>query len=335
MSRLNKVAQCAKTDTNVLITGPTGTGKELFANVIHKNSRQKENHFVVVDCASLPEQLVETVLFGHVKGAYTSADSNQDGLIKKADGGTLFLDEIGELPLSIQKKFLRVLQERKFKPVGATKEVKSNFRPVSATNRNLEEMAEKNQFRKDLFFRLKTIHIDLPSLKECKEDIKDLTLHYIYILCKRYGFETKGFVPDFLKNLEHYDWPGNTRELISSLERAILAEAESPILYPNYLPTQIRMQTFQSSIHKKQNELHSQNVSQSSSQCRSLELPDSLLDPIKSLKTVKDFAISETEKIYLEKLFQLSNGNLDLASTMSCLSKGRIYSLLKKHGMSR
>ena len=133
------------------------------------------------------------MLFGHVKGAYTGADSNQDGLIKKADGGTLFLDEIGELPLSIQKKFLRVLQERKFKPVGATKEIKSNFRLVSATNRNLEEMVEKNQFRRDLFFRLRTIHIDLPSLKECKEDIKDLTLHYIYTLCKHHGFETKGF----------------------------------------------------------------------------------------------------------------------------------------------
>ena len=231
MSCLNKVARCAKKDTNILIAGPTGSGKELFANVIHANSKQKENRFVVVDCASLPEQLVEAVLFGHVKGAYTSADSTKEGLIIKADGGTLFLDEIGELPLSIQKKFLRVLQERKFIPVGGTTEIESNFRLISATNRNLEEMVNQNQFRKDLFFRLKTIQIALPSLKECKEDIKDLTLHYIYTLCKRHGFGNKGFVPEFLNNLECYDWPGNTRELISSLERAILADPESSILY--------------------------------------------------------------------------------------------------------
>ena len=259
MSRLNIVAQYAGSDTNILITGPTGSGKELFANVIHTNSRQKEDRFVVVDCASLPEHLVESVLFGHVKGAYTGADSAQEGLIKKADHSTLFLDEIGELPLSIQKKFLRVLQERKFIPVGGTKEIESDFRLISATNRNLEEMVEKKQFRKDLLFRLKTIHIELPALKECKEDIKDLTLHYIYTLCKHYGFENKGFAPDFLKNLEFYDWPGNTRELISALETAILADPGAPILYPNYLPTQIRMQYLQPSIDKKQNGLHLQN----------------------------------------------------------------------------
>lgn len=335
ISRLNMVSQCAKSGTNVLVTGPTGTGKELFAKVIHTNSRQKENRFVVVDCASLPEQLVETVLFGHIKGAYTSADSNQEGLIKKADGGTLFLDEIGELPLSIQKKFLRVLQERKFKPVGGTKEIWSDFRLVSATNRNLEEMVKKNQFRRDLFFRLKTIHIDLPPLNECKEDIKDLTLHYIFKLCKHHGFDNKGFVPDFLKIIEHYDWPGNTRELISSLERAILADPSSPILYPNFLPTQIRMQTLKSSIDKKQKGLHLQNDTHKPNRWKSIDLPDNLLEPIKSLKLVKEFAISETEKIYLKKLLQLTKGDLDKASTLSCLSKGRIYALLKKYGMSR
>ncbi|MCK5685783.1 sigma 54-interacting transcriptional regulator, partial [bacterium] len=329
MSRLNMVKQYAKSDTNILVTGLTGTGKELFANVIHSNSNRKENRFVVVDCASLPEQLVETVLFGHVKGAYTSADSNQEGLIKKADGGTLFLDEIGELPLSIQKKFLRVLQERKFKPVGSTKEIASDFRLISATNRNLEKMVKENHFRRDLFFRLKTINIDLPPLNECKEDIKDLTLHYIFKLCKRHGFENKGFVPEFLKTLEDYDWPGNTRELISSLERAILADPISPILYPNFLPTQIRMQTLKSFIDKRQNERRK------SLKWKSIDLPNDLFKPIKSLKHVKEFAICKTEKIYLKRLLQLTNGDLDKASTLSCLSKSRIYSLLNKYGISR
>ncbi|CCK82274.1 sigma-54-dependent transcriptional regulator [Desulfobacula toluolica] len=335
LSRLNMVAQCAKSDANVLITGQTGTGKELFAKVVHMNSRQEKNNFVVVDCASLPEQLVESVLFGHVKGAYTGADSNQDGLVKKADGGTLFLDEIGELPLSIQKKFLRILQERRFKPVGGTNEVVSHFRLVSATNRNLEEMVKENQFRNDLLFRLRTIHIDLPPLKECKEDIKDLTLHYIYTLCNHHGFENKGFVSEFLKALESYDWPGNIRELISSLEKAILADPASPILYPNCLPNPIRIHYIQSSMNKTRAGCDFKRVSQTSDKFQSIDLPDNLLDPIKPLKQVKDVAISIIEKIYLEKLMQSSNGDLDKAGTLSCISKSRIYSLLKKYNISR
>ncbi|MCK5687590.1 sigma-54-dependent Fis family transcriptional regulator, partial [bacterium] len=147
--------------------------------------------------------------------------------------------------------------------------------------------------------------------------------------------ENKGFVPDFLKNLEYYDWPGNTRELISSLERAVLADPESPTLYPNNLPTQIRMQHLQTSIDKNQNGPHFQDVIQKSNTCKSIDLPDNLFEPIKSLKQIKDFTISETEKIYLKKLLQLTHGDLDQASILSCLSKGRIYSLLKKHDMSR
>jgi len=335
MSSLNMVAQCVKSDANVLITGLTGTGKELFAKAIHINSRRKDNRFVVVDCASLPEQLVEAVLFGHVKGAFTGADSNQEGLVKKADGGTLFLDEIGELPLSLQKKFLRVLQERKFKPVGGTTEIESDFRLVSATNRNLEEMVKENQFRSDLLFRLRTIHIDLPPLKECKEDIKDLTLHYIYSLCSHYGFENKGFVPDFLKVLENYEWPGNTRELISSLEKARLADPQSPLLYPNYLPNQIRMQYLQAAIDMQQNESHHKNTLFKSKELKSIELPDDLLKPIKPLKQVKEYTAGETEKIYLKELMQSSKGDLDTASTLSCLSKSHLYSLLKKYDITK
>jgi DNA-binding NtrC family response regulator len=156
---LKQAQQCAQNDANVLITGPTGTGKELFANTIHKNSNRKKESYVVVDCAVLPEQIVESVLFGNVKGAFTGADSAKEGLVKKAHGGTLFLDEIGELSLSIQKKFLRILQERKFKPVGGTNEIESNFRLICATNRDLEQMVKEDEFRSDLLFRIKTFHI--------------------------------------------------------------------------------------------------------------------------------------------------------------------------------
>ena len=142
----------ANSDANVLITGETGTGKELFAKVVHANSPRAKNNFVVVDCTALPETLVESVLFGHARGAFTGAETSEEGLVKQADGGTLFLDEIGELPLLIQKRFLRVIQEHRFRPVGGRKEVESDFRLVAATNRNLEDLVREGRFREDLLF---------------------------------------------------------------------------------------------------------------------------------------------------------------------------------------
>ncbi|NWH05197.1 sigma-54-dependent transcriptional regulator [Desulfobacter latus] len=328
---LNLAAQCAKTDTNVLITGPTGTGKELFANTIHKNSNRKNAGLIVVDCAALPEQLVESVLFGNVKGAFTGADAARDGLIKKADGGTLFLDEIGELPLAIQKKFLRVLQERKFKQVGGTKVIASNFRLISATNRNLDDMAKQNTFRRDLLYRIKTFHIELPALQECREDIKPLTLHYIHKLCEHHGFETKGFKPDFLKMLESYNWPGNIRELITSLEKAILANADASILYPNYLPQHIRLHHIETSIQNKSenNKIHKKTGSEINP--LSLQLPDKLFNPVQSLKQVKKYTAVETEKLYLDHVMRLSKGDLEKTCELAGISKSRLYSLLKTH----
>ncbi|MFO7752446.1 MAG: sigma-54 dependent transcriptional regulator [Desulfobacteraceae bacterium] len=335
-SCLATAGQCAKSDVNVLISGSTGTGKELFANVIHENSLRSRNRFVVVDCASLPEQLVEAVLFGHVKGAFTGADAAREGLVKNADGGTLFLDEVGELPLSVQKKFLRVLQERRFKPVGSTKEIHSDFRLVSATNRDLPGMVKQDLFRKDLYFRLSTIHIDLPGLKECKSDIKDLTLHYIYRLCEHHDIENKGFVPEFLETLKMYDWPGNTRELINSLEKAVLAGYDSPTLYPNHLPARVRMPYLKSSMEKKQNRAENPDFTKKpANPSFSVNLPENYLNPIKPLNQVKNHIMNETEKLYLLKLLQSTDGNLDKAASFADLSKSHLYALLKKHEISR
>lgn len=334
-ARLNLAAQCAQSDANVLITGPTGTGKELFANTIHKNGLHREKGFIVVDCAALPEQLVESVLFGHVKGAYTGADSKREGLVKKADGGTLFLDEIGELPLSIQKKFLRVLQERRFKPVGGTAEIKSDFRLISATNRNLGEMVGEGTFRSDLLFRINTIHIDLPPLKECREDIKALALHYIHTLCEHHGLETKGFGPEFLGVLETYDWPGNTRELIACLEKAILANTASDMLYPNFLPPNIRLHSIRSSIREQGWGSLPGGPGAASGEPVSLVLPERLFNPVRPLKQVKNYTAAETEKIYLLKLMAVCRGDMDNASKLACVSKSRLYSLLKTHHIPR
>jgi two-component system NtrC family response regulator len=167
----DELARAAGSEVNVLFTGETGTGKEVFAQALHENSNRSGKRFVVVDCASLPESLIESALFGHVRGAFTGADREKEGLIKLADGGTLFLDEVGELPATMQKTFLRVLQERAFRPIGGAKEVRSNFRLVAATNRNLDEMVESGSFRRDLLFRLKGLEIHLPTLRDDKEDI--------------------------------------------------------------------------------------------------------------------------------------------------------------------
>jgi len=214
---LDLVAQAGTSDSSVLITGETGTGKELFARAVHENSNRSKRNFVVVDCAALPENLIEGMLFGHEKGAFTNADQAREGLILQANGGTLFLDEIGEMPLSLQKVFLRVLQEHRFRPLGSSRELESDFRLVAATNRNLDEMVETGRFRSDLLFRISTFVIELPSIKERPEDIKELTRYHTDRICEHYGTPSKAFSPDFLKMLAVYSWPGNVRELVNTL----------------------------------------------------------------------------------------------------------------------
>ncbi|MGB3224611.1 MAG: sigma-54 dependent transcriptional regulator, partial [Desulforhopalus sp.] len=184
---LDQVARASSSDASVLVTGATGTGKELFARAIHENSNRADKNFVVVDCAALPETLIESTLFGHVKGAFTNADSSQDGLVKHAHGGTLFLDEVGELPLNIQKTFLRLLQEHEYRPVGSTKQQYSDFRVVAATNRNLKADVKEEKFRNDLLFRLQAYTIELPELNSRLEDVRELVLHFVAKLCQRYG----------------------------------------------------------------------------------------------------------------------------------------------------
>jgi two-component system NtrC family response regulator len=188
---LDIMAQAASSDASVLITGETGTGKELFARAIHENSSRARHNFVVVDCTALPETLVESVLFGYEKGAFTVADRSRDGLVRQAHRGTLFLDEIGELPLSLQKTFLRVLQEHRFRPVGAESEVESDFRLVAATNLNLDKTVAAGRFRMDLLFRIRTFTIELPPMRARRKDIKELAIHFMTKYCDRYKIGTK------------------------------------------------------------------------------------------------------------------------------------------------
>lgn len=311
---INQAAQCAISDANVLVTGRTGTGKEVFAQAIHENSPRRKASFIVVDCAALPEHLVESVLFGHSKGAFTSADQSRTGLVKQADGGTLFLDEIGELPPAVQKSFLRVIQERKFRPVGADRELRSDFRLISATNRNLDQMANEGRFREDLLFRIKTVHIDLPDLNSRAKDINALILHYIHATCQRYGIDTKGFVPEFFEVLETYDWPGNVRELINVIENAIVDSGNDPVLYPANLPAHIR-----SSHIKRQ-------LQDTASYSGNGMLPP-FKEAIESAKTA-------AEESYLKRLMVQAAADIEDASRISRLSRSRLYALLKKYALT-
>ena len=238
---LDLVARAASNDANVLISGETGTGKELFSRAIHDNSSRAEKHFVVVDCATLPATLVESILFGYEKGTFTGADKARTGLIEQAHEGTLFLDEVGELTVSTQKAFLRVLQERQFRPLGSTREVTSHFRLIAATNRDLDAMIKNGEFREDLLFRLRTMKISLPPLREREGDITFLARYFMTQFCKQNGFESKEFSPDFFNMLTSYDWPGNVRELFNTIENAFNSARYEPTVFPIHLPIEIRV----------------------------------------------------------------------------------------------
>ncbi len=320
---LDLVVQAALSDVNVLITGDTGTGKELFASAIHENSGRSGKNFVIVDCAALPETLVESTLFGHVKGAFTGAYQDREGLIKQADGGTIFLDEIGELPTSVQKTFLRVLQERRFRPVGSKKEINSDFRLIAATNRDLNELIKDGKFRRDLLFRIKSLIIELPPLKERVQDIKELALQTMIKFCDREGIGTKGFSPEFIKILETYDWPGNVRELINIIEGAISKARYEPTLFPKHLSNQIRINVARSSFKTgPEKKLHpTENPSPS--------------QPFSTLKEFRETVIMENEKRYLRELISFTGGDIKEACRISGLGRARLYGLMKNYGISR
>jgi len=219
---LKLTGKAAGVDAPVLITGESGTGKELFAKAIWKLSRRNSGPFIAVNCAAIPENLLEAELFGYEKGAFSGATSSKKGLIEEAHGGILFLDEIGDLPLSLQPKLLRVLQERKVRRLGSTKEVPVNFRLISATNKDLRKMVREGTFREDLYYRISTIHIHLPPLRERKEDMQYLLNCLIKKVSRELGKPVKGYTKGFYEKVLSYPWPGNIRELENAIRKAIV-----------------------------------------------------------------------------------------------------------------
>jgi two-component system NtrC family response regulator len=314
---LKSLAQAAISDASVLITGDTGTGKELFARAVHRISARKNAKFVVVDCAALPENLIEGMLFGHEKGAFTSADQSHTGLIAQAHNGTLFLDEVGEMPLSLQKVFLRVLQECRFRPLGSKYEQESNFRLVVATNRDLDNMVQEGLFRSDLLYRLSQFVIRLPGLAERAEDIPLLARHHADLICTRYGISHKDFSPDFIRMFNQYRWPGNVRELVNALERSIVSARSEKLLFPKHLPLNIRIEVTQQIIRKEP----------------PVSALTSTLSSLPKLQEYRESASLQAESQYLQNLMQLTDGSIPESCQISGLSTSRLYALLKKHNI--
>ena len=317
------MSHAARSQAGVLLCGETGTGKELFARAIHQNSARAGRPFVVVDCAALPRNLAESILFGHVKGAYTGADRDRSGLIKKADGGTLFLDEVGELAPALQKTFLRVLQEKRFRAVGGHGEIASDFRLLSATNRDLESEVDEGRFRRDLFFRLQTIMIEIPPLRDRKKDIGEIVETRVKQLCtplKTTGLSPSPSIsPEFLKLLQEYHWPGNVRELLNVIDSALALEPGCPTLYPKHIPDYIRTLR----IGSKSGQPLATGTSQ--------EPPPIAPPGFPTLKGYRSTAIGRAEKYYLEQLTHHCRGDIDLACRLSGLKRARFYQLIKKH----
>jgi DNA-binding NtrC family response regulator len=241
------VAQIAPSRSTVLLQGESGTGKELIAKAIHTNSPRRDRPFVPVNTGSVPSELLESTLFGHVKGAFTSAVSAKKGLFEVANGGTLFLDEIGTMGMDMQAKILRVLQDRRFMHLGGTNEIQVDVRIVAATNVNLQEAVREGRFREDLFYRLNVICLELPPLRSRREDIPLLAAHFLKYYADENGTESRTLAPEALRVLMDYDWPGNVRELENAMERGVVLSTTRTIT-PDLLPLQLTGNTYSTSI---------------------------------------------------------------------------------------
>jgi two-component system NtrC family response regulator len=353
---LDRLAEAVGSGGGVLISGETGTGKEVFARAIHDNGPRRGANFVVVDCAALPENLVESILFGHERGAFTGAERSRDGLIHQAHGGTLFLDEIGELPLNVQRSFLRVLQERTYRPIGSNREKESDFRLIAATNRDLGVMAEKGAFRADLLYRLQTLSIHLPPLRNRIEDLRPLVTHFLEKLARKYKLGARVPSADFLNILAAYRWPGNLRELANTLEQAVAQAGSELILIPQHLPTRFRVHQIRTSAlvpveppappaaFAETTPSPSSTTPTNPGRGEPASSPQAgagegigsaaSVDGFPTFYEAREKALVEMERGYLESLMVRTHRDIALALRASGLSRSRLYSLLKKHGLS-
>ena len=304
------LARAAKGLGNVLITGETGTGKELFAKALHANSPRRDKPFVVVDCTNIPETLAESILFGHVRGAFTDAVREREGMFALAHGGTMFFDEVGDLSESLQRSLLRVIQERRFRPIGASRERDSDFRLVAVTNRDVRALVEAGRFRQDLYFRLSQTQIHLPPLREREGDVELLTTHFLARLCSEQGIHGKAASREFSDCLRRHSWPGNVRELLNALASAVANTGDEPILHPHHLPADLRAHSIKSGLSRP---AEAPAPDGPALEGPALEARPAEPGRLQSLREFRDSAFGELEARYLDRLLAVSGGDVGLA----------------------
>jgi two-component system response regulator HydG len=295
------IQQLRDSDASVLITGESGTGKELVARALHRTSVRKDGPFIAINCAAVPQNLLESELFGHARGAFTDAKQSREGLFIQADNGTLFLDELGDMMLEMQSKLLRVLQERQVRPVGGNREIPFNTRIIAATNRDLESEVEAGEFRQDLYYRINVVRIHVPPLRSRGNDILLLAQHFIDGIRRRTSKEVAGISSDAAKKLLAYDWPGNVRELQNCIERAVALTRFEQIVVDD-LPDKIRMyQSTELVIHGDDPE----------------EFP----------------TLEELERRYIRRVLEATRGNKTQASRILGMNRRTLYRRIERLGL--
>ncbi len=318
---MRDIEKAARSDASVLISGETGVGKELAARAIHANSRRKGKAFVVVDCSNVTDTLIESMLYGHVKGSFTGAHADHRGLVAEADGGTLFLDEVGELSPALQKSFLRILQERTYRPVGGSRELVSDFRLVAATNRDLGKMAAEGAFRTDLLFRLRTMEIVLPPLRDRGRDKELLAAEFINQYCDRYGLESKMPSQELFNVVRGSQWTGNVRELASVMEAAVINAGSAPTIYPKHLPGNVRV-----SFLRERNTRTREPAPRPETVLPQLRKQQSKAMPYREYKAACD-------KEYFARLLEETGHDISKVSKISGLSVPSVYRYLALAGI--
>ena len=307
----DQIRKVAPTDSTVLLYGESGTGKELFARAIHAHSQRAGRQFVAVDCSTLSPSLLESELFGHVKGVFTGAIQDKAGIFEVAHGATLFLDDVANLSIEIQGKLLRVLEMREYKPVGTSNIKKTNIRIIAATNKDLKAMVDEENFREDLFYRLNVFPVFLPPLRERKDDIPKVAYHFLRLFCRKTGKKIEGFSDDALEMLMNYKWPGNVRQLKNVIERLVIM-ADRGVLDPIYLLDHM--------------------------QIKPSWRGDSIPETLEELKTIKRHFVEERfgkiEKTFLIKALKACNGNITHAAEKVGMQRPNFSALLKKHHLS-
>ena len=309
-----RIKRVASTDSTVLITGESGTGKELFAGAIHVQSSRAANRYLTLDCSTLSSSLLESELFGHVKGAFTDATHDKQGIFSVADHGTLFLDELSNLNLEIQSKLLRVMESREYKPVGDSRTLKTDVRIIAATNRDLSALVAEGSFREDLFYRLNVFPIRIPPLRERKEDIPRLAYHFLRLFCKETGKRIEGFSDDALALLIEHSWPGNVRQLKNTVERLVIM-ADHGYLDREILTPHIQVDAGSG-----------------------FSAPDHIPKTWEDLKEVKkqlvDTIFGQVEKRFLLEALTECRGNITHAAEKVGMQRSNFSALVKKHGLS-